>query len=250
MNRLLLIGITMATGIGCLPGSAFAETSAPVQASAPPLAPALSDHPVTPAPAKPSPMQYLGAATQLLDAVSGKSLDGDGRKLLSQLRSDVTKLVKKYQSRTPAVPGAVDADAQDSNNAQGSRSWRVVFSDVERDFTAILGGGPLSVTSTTTVVTTTGLTASLAPTSPNQAVASSTQPARSSQIQRSTTLTPGGAIVTGAASSVAVPDIGVKHLNLATRSQLEQVRTRLELFYDAATNTTALFGNWRNHHDS
>jgi hypothetical protein len=178
------------------------------------------------------------AATQLLNAVSAKSLNGDRKKLLSRLRDDVKKLVKKYQMCTPGLPRAVAADAQDSSNAQDSRNWRMTFSDVERDFTAILGGGPsLGVTSTTTVGTTTGLAASFASRSPNQAGGSSTQ------MQTSTTLTPAGAIVTSAASNVAVPDIGVKHLDLATRSQLEEVRTRLELFYDATTNTTAPVSN-------
>ena len=205
MNRLLLIGTITAMGTAASPTRAFVQTAAPAQSAAP--APELSDHPPTPARTRTDPQQYLGTAKQLLDAVPTKSLDGNGQTRLSHLREDFANLVTTYQTHAVTAPTSAASVAKGAKGpATDVVAWEMKFSDVERDLTLILGGGSSRSVSPTTAVKTTGHTDS--------------------------TERP-----TGTDSSIAAPEIGVKHLDPDVRMQLEQVRTSVELFYDATGRT-------------
>jgi hypothetical protein len=94
------------------------------------------------------------------------------------------------------------------------------FGDVERDLTLILGGGSSRSVRSTTAVGTTGVVGSAA--EPTGTDSSTTHPAGTDLPASQRGL--GG---------VAQPEIGVKNLDPGVRTQLEQVRTSVELFYDA-----------------
>jgi hypothetical protein len=205
MNRLLLIGMITAIGTAALPARASAQSAAPALK--------LSDHPATPAPTRVDPQQYLGTAkqlldavpTKLLDAVPTKSLDADAQIKLSRLREDFTNLVTKYQTRSLTAPSS------SVSVTKNVVDWKMKFADVERDLTLILGGRSSSGASSTTAVGTTGVVTS--------------------------TVRPAGADSSADLEGVAGSEIGVKNLNPGVRRQLEQVRTSVELFYDATSRT-------------
>ena len=253
MNRLLLIGITIAMGTGSLPATASAQApaaaagaQAPAAAQAPTttLEPGPPDHPATPPPAKLEPQQFLATAKQLLDAVPTNSLGKDGQKKLAQLRDDFKNLVANYQARSStAVPTATDT-------AKDASDWKTKFDDVERALTSILGGGALLNTTSTTAVGTGGIvtsapagqpsvagqpTGTSSPSQPAPTTGSSTTQPVGSSGAGETIATAGstGAVLGG----VAVEEIGVKNLDPGIRAQLEQVRRNIELFYDAGTHT-------------
>jgi hypothetical protein len=168
-----------------------------------------------------SPQEYLGAAKQLLEMVPTKSLDGDGQTKLSQLREDLTSLVTRYQTRSLAALGSGASVASGAKDpVTDVVAWKMKFGDVERDLTLILGGRSSRSVSSTTGVGTTGVVGSAA--EPTGRDSSTRQPAGTDLPASRRGL--GG---------VAQPEIGVKNLDPSVRTQLEQVRTSVELFYDA-----------------
>ena len=186
-------------GIITAMGTAQLPTMASAQSPSPALEQAPPNHPTVAVPASPTPQQYLGTTKQLLDAVSATSLDRDGEKQLSRLREDFAQLVTSYQTRVVTPAGSAGSIAATTvDPSKPVVDWTLKFYDVERDLASILGEGAPS--------------RGISPTMP-----SGTAPPI---LER-----------------VAVPDIGAKNLNADIRAQLEQIRTHVELFYDATTAT-------------
>jgi hypothetical protein len=113
------------------------------------------------------PQQHLAEARRILDGVSDKSFPDDGRKILTELKKDMSGLVSNFGSAEPKAS-----------------VWMTNMYDVERNLALLVGGSN-------------GLTA--APTE-EKAKPSKTEPTDS-----------------------------------VTRTALQEVRTHVELFYDAAT---------------
>jgi hypothetical protein len=256
MNHLLLIGIIAALETAWLPAMASAQPPSPAVEQRTP------DETQTQDPTKRDPHQYLAAARQQLDAVPTKTLNSDARKKLTRLREDFELLVKNYEGRSLTMPnsanGVAGAAAPVSTDAV---DWKLKFDDVERDLTSVLGIGPLPGGSPSPAVAGTGIVASgrqSAPdSSPTQPVGTSsqgTQPvATATPTDQTATGSPtaqaagsSGANVAGAMSAtgaqpiglagVAVAEIGVKNLDPGVRTQLEEVRKSVELFFDATTS--------------
>jgi hypothetical protein len=199
MTRLLLIGMIAVLELASLP-------LASAQSPTPAFDQRLSIQAALQAATTRDPQQFLLAAKQQLDAVPTTTLNGDTRKKLAQLREDFERLVSNYEGQQAPNPANGVTAVKASEDVVVD--WKLNFDQVERDLASILGIGPLVGGSATPSVAGTGVVQTTGATS-TSAVG-----------------------LTG----VAVEDIGVKNLDPAVRSQLEDVRESVELFYDATVS--------------
>ena len=199
MTRLLLIGMIAVLELASLP-------LASAQSPTPAFDQGLSIQAAPQAATTRDPQQFLLAAKQQLDAVPTTTLNGDTRKKLAQLREDFERLVSNYEGQQAPNPANGVTAVKASEDVVVD--WKLNFDQVERDLASILGIGPLVGGSATPSVAGTGVVQTTGATS-TSAVG-----------------------LTG----VAVEDIGVKNLDPAVRSQLEDVRESVELFYDATVS--------------
>ena len=209
MKRVLLIGLVSTTVATAMSGTIVARASTLAVAQEP------TTHPATPAPTRTDPQQYLETAKRALDAISLNAVNHDAQKQMAQIRKDFTGFEEAYQVRSTSVPSS--AAKMGTGTKEGSKDaldWKTMFDAVERDLTSILGSGEsVSVSSTTLVSATSGVEPDMR---------------RTGTAEQS--------------ADVAVDrdlKIGVKNLDPSVRTQLEKVRTSIELFYDATTSGSA-----------
>jgi hypothetical protein len=143
----------IAVTVGALAaGMAHAQDPAPSAASTP----GATGRDQSPAAQPVSAADRLAAASKLLNQIPDRDLKADAKDLLAQVKkhfSEMAALNGKAEAKTddkvierqipvtaPAGTGGTKSDGEKSD-------WKEKFSDVERDLTAMIGGGPSSAVS-------------------------------------------------------------------------------------------------------
>ena len=215
------------------------------------------------------PRMFLEAAKQQLDSIPVAQSDKETRTRMATLRQDFTNLAALYQAGAAVDPDVKDGAARTATSGNPGSVWMSKFYDVERDLARILGLGPDFETparaGTGVVIDKarptagTPTEATMTDPSANPANASSPSSASTPSAPSTRATSPSGAAdratsekagsaanppaqpsstAVSPVSGVAVMTIGLKNLDPVTRSQLEQLRTNVELFLDAATSLT------------
>jgi hypothetical protein len=186
-------------------------------------------------------LQHLAEAERLLSSIplDLPNLKKDGRQKMAELRIHFAQLASAYRANSdPFIPAAViqEADVKDEDRHEqaATTNWKMLFSDVESDLTAILGGGaslpPSTPAGAATIVNgvtgpvgTSGATATApAPVAASGTAVDNTQPTSNTPLQAPRV-------------TAVVGDIGIKDLDPEIRRQLEQFRLELELFFGETT---------------
>jgi len=92
--------------------------------------------------------QRLATASKMLADVQDTGLKSEGKELLAQVRKHFSEMVSlngKAEAKTEdqVIERQIPATAPVGTRSETERSdWKEKFSDVERDLTALIGGGP------------------------------------------------------------------------------------------------------------
>jgi len=128
-------------------GIAHAQDPAPSAASTP----GATGRDQSPTAQPVSAAQRLAAASKILGEIPDRDLKSDVKDLLAQVRkhfSEMVSLSGKAEARTEdkvverQIPVTAPAGTSGTKSDPEKSDWKEKFSDVERDVTAMIGGGP------------------------------------------------------------------------------------------------------------
>jgi hypothetical protein len=187
-----------------------------------------------------NPSQHLADAGKQLDSIPNK-VAGDAKEPLADLRKHFAELDKAYRAQGNGIGQPILAEGAATPVSQADLAkqeaplvWQDVFSVVERDLALLIGGG--AITEATPSIPP---TAPAAPARPAAGTPDPTTAPPATPPQVAPGLAENPTPLADMVISNKVNERGLKDLDPATHTALDQFRVQLELFY------ASTMGGWR-----
>jgi len=132
-------------------GAANAQTQTPAPAPSAASTPGATGRDQSPVAQPVTAAERLATASKLLADVQDNELKPEARELLAQVRTHFSEMVSlngKAEARTEdkvverPIPATAPVGTSGTRSEGEKSDWKAKFSDVERDLTGLIGGGP------------------------------------------------------------------------------------------------------------